>query len=179
LISKPLPGAGQENASCKNAAQYPVDQTENSRSLETVITFGKLQLLDLGDLTHEPETKLMCPVNKLGKIDIYIVSHHGWEQSSSPVLVNGMAPRVAIMDNGARKGGSRSVWETIEKSPNIEDLWQLHFSEEGGAAYNSALEFIANPAGTDANYLELTAPPSGSLQVFNSRTQKSKDYPAR
>jgi competence protein ComEC len=179
LITSPLPGAGQQNSSCSSAEQYPVDQTENFRSLGTVLTFGKLRILDLGDLTNDQETKLMCPVNKIGRIDIYIVSHHGWAKSSSPVFVNAIAPRVAIMDNGATKGGTPSVWDIIKKSPNIEDLWQLHFSEEGGPAHNSAPEFIANPSGTDeAHYLELTAQPDGSFEVFNSRTQKSKNYPA-
>jgi competence protein ComEC len=180
LISNPLPEGGQENPSCKQAGQYPTDQTENLRSLGTLINFGKLRLLDLGDLTRDQELKLMCPVNKLGKIDIYIVSHHGWIQSSSPALVYAIMPRVAIMDNGAKKGGTPSVWDIISKSPKLEDFWQLHFSEEGGDAHNVAPEFIANPAGPDAaNYLELTARPDGSFAIFNSRTQKTKDYPAR
>jgi hypothetical protein len=124
--------------------------------------------------------QLMCPINKIGKIDIYIVSHHGWSESSSPAFVYGLAPRVAIMDNGAKKGGTASVLDIIRKSPGLEDLWQLHFSEEGGAAHNVAAEFIANPDGPDAaSYLELTAHPDGSFEVFNSRTQKSKHYSAR
>ncbi len=179
LIDAPLPGAGQENASCKESEQRPGDQTENPRSLGTLITFGKLKLLDLGDLTWDKEMQLMCPVNKLGKIDVYIVSHHGWLQSSSPALVHGIDPRVAIMDNGAKKGGSPPVWDIIKKSPHLEDFWQLHYSEEGGAAHNVAAEFIANSDGPDAgNYLELTAKPDGSFDVFNSRTQKSKHYAA-
>jgi competence protein ComEC len=178
IIADPLPGAGQENGVCKDAPHYPTDQTENRRSLGTLITFGKLRILDLGDLTRDEEMQLMCPVNKLGKIDVYIVSHHGWDQSSSPALVYGIAPRVAIMDNGAKKGGSPSVWDILKKSPGLEDLWQLHFSEEGGSAHNVAPEFIANPDGPDAgNYLELVARPDGSFDVFNSRTQKSKEYP--
>jgi competence protein ComEC len=180
LIDKPLPGAGQENPYCKDAEQFPADTTENLRSLGTFIQFGKLRILDLGDLTHDKEMQLMCPVNKIGKIDIYIVSHHGWAQSSSPAFVYGIAPRVAIMDNGAKKGGTPSVLDTIRKSPGLEDLWQLHFSEEGGAAHNVAAEFIANPDGPDAaNHLVLTAHPDGSFEVFNSRTQKSKHYAAR
>jgi hypothetical protein len=124
--------------------------------------------------------ELMCPQNKLGKIDIYIVSHHGWSQSGSPALVYGIAPRVAIMDNGAKKGGSPPVWDIIEKSPGLENLWQLHFSEEGGTAHNVPEEFIANPPGPDAgNYLLLTAWPDGSFEVFNSRTGKSKQYAAK
>ena len=179
-LATPLPGAGQENPYCKNAEKFPEDQTENKRSLGTLITFGKLRILDLGDLTRDKEAELMCPVNKIGKIDIYIVSHHGWGQSSSPAFVYGIAPRVAIMDNGAKKGGTPSVLDIIRKSPGIENLWQVHFSDEGGAAHNVPEEFIANPQGADAgNYLELTAHPDGSFEVFNSRTAKSKKYPAK
>lgn len=122
----------------------------------------------------------MCPLNKLGRADIYIVSHHGSHSSGSPALVWGIAPRVAIMNNGAKKGGSPSAWDIIEKSPGLEDLWQLHFSDEGGAAHNVAAAFIANPHGLDAgNHLKLTAREDGSFTVFNSRTQKAKSYRAR
>jgi beta-lactamase superfamily II metal-dependent hydrolase len=181
LIEKPLPGAGQENASCKESEQRPADKTENLRSLGTLITFGKLNILDLGDLTWDKEMELMCPVNKLGKVDIYIVSHHGWQQSSSPALAHGITPRVAIMDNGAKKGGTPSTWDIIKSSPHLEDLWQLHFSEEGGSAHNVTPEFIANPEGApDAgNYLELIAKTDGSFDVFNSRTEKTKHYAAQ
>ena len=179
VIGHTLAGAGQENASCKDAEQYPPDQTENLRSLGTLIRFGKLKILDLGDLTRDKEMELVCPKNKLGLIDIYIVSHHGWYQSGSPAFLNAIAPRVAIMDNGAKKGGTPSAWDIIEKSPRLENLWQLHFSEEGGAAHNVAPEFIANPEGPDAaNYLELTAWPDGSFEVFNSRTSNAKHYSA-
>jgi beta-lactamase superfamily II metal-dependent hydrolase len=180
IINKPLHGAGQQNPECKTASQYPADQTENLRSVGTLITFGKLTILDLGDLTRDKEMELMCPVNKLGKVDVYVVSHHGWAQSGSPALVNGIDARVAIMDNGAKKGGTPAVWDIIKKSPHLEDLWQLHFSQEGGAEHNVATEFIANPEGPDAgNYLQLTAHPDGSFEVFNARTQKAKHYPAR
>ncbi|HXY49486.1 MAG TPA: MBL fold metallo-hydrolase [Terriglobales bacterium] len=178
VIGSALPGAGQDNASCRNAEPYPADQTENRRSLGVLITFGKLRILDLGDLTQDKERELMCPKNRLGTVDIYIVSHHGWYQSGSPALVNGIAPRIAIMDHGAQKGGSPSAWDIIEKSPRLEDLWQLHFSEEGGKAHNVADDFIANLEGPDSGHdLELTAWRDGSFAVFNSRTQKTKHYP--
>jgi len=180
VLATPLPGAGAENPACKGVEQYPADQTENLRSLGMVIAFGKLRILDLGDLTRDKEMELMCPVNKLGQIDIYIVSHHGWVQSGSPALVGGIDPRVAIMDNGAKKGGSPLAWVIIEKSLHIEDLWQLHYSEEGGSKFNVPPEFIANPQGPDAgNYLLLTAQPDGNFEVFNSRTGKTKRYTAK
>jgi competence protein ComEC len=180
VLDHPLPGADQENPSCKTAEQFPPDQTENARSLGILITFGKLRILDLGDLTKDKEAQLVCPVNKFGRVDIYVVSHHGWYQSGSPAFLNAIAPRVAIMDNGAKKGGTPSAWDIIEKSPRLEDLWQLHFSEEGGAAHNVAKQFIANPEGPDAGHdLELTAWPQGNFEVFNSRTEKTKQYPEK
>jgi competence protein ComEC len=179
LLEKPLPGAGQQNANCKESEERPGDQTENPRSLGTILAFGKLKILDLGDLTWDKEMQLMCPLNKLGRVDIYVVSHHGWQQSGSPALVHGTAPRVAIMDNGAKKGGTPSAWDIVKSSPHLENLWQLHFSDEGGMAHNVAPEFIANPAGPDAgNYLELIAKPDGDFEIFNSRNQKTKQYRA-
>jgi len=180
VIERPLPGGGKENASCANAPKPPVDTTENPRSLGTVITFGKLRILDLGDLTADKELDLMCPMNKIGVVDIYVVSHHGFLQSGSAVLVHGIAPRVAIMDNGAKKGGSPAAWDVIEKSPGLEDLWQLHYSEEGGDAHNVAALFLANLQGPDTgNYLKVTASADGSFEVFNSRTRETKKYAAK
>lgn len=177
LIEKPLPGAGAANPACKSSDQRPADQTENLRSLGTVISFGKLRILDLGDLTWDKEMELMCPVNRLGPIDIYIVSHHGWSQSGSPALLNGIAPRVAIMDNGATKGGSPPSWDIIRHSPRLEDLWQLHYSDEGAAAHNTGEPLIANPQGPDGgNYLKLTAWKDGTFEIFNARTRKAKRY---
>jgi competence protein ComEC len=181
LIERALPGGGgKENASCADAPKPPVDTTENPRSLGTLITFGKLRILDLGDLTSDKEMELMCPMNKIGVVDIYVASHHGFLQSGSAVLVHAIAPRVAIMDNGAKKGGSPAAWEVIEKAPGLEDLWQLHYSEEGGDTHNVAAPFLANLQGPDAgNYLKITASADGSFDVFNSRTRETKKYAAK
>ncbi len=176
-IQHPLPGAGQENPACATQETRAADKTENARSLGTMITFGKLRILDLGDLTWDKEAELVCPANKLGQVDIFVVSHHGFLQSNSPALLNGVAPRVAIMDNGATKGGSPSAWDIVAKSPRLIDLWQLHFSDEGGATHNAPEPLIANLDGPDAgHYLKLTAWADGSFEVFNSRTQKTKSY---
>ena len=181
-IAAPLagaPGAGAPNPACATTEIRPTDQTENLRSVGTVLTFGKLRILDLGDLTWDKERPLVCPVNKLGTFDILVVSHHGWYQSSSPALLDAVAPLVAIMDNGATKGGSPPTYDTIEKSPRLENLWQLHYSEEGAAAHNVADEFIANVHGDDTGfYIKVTAWPDGSFDVYNARTQTSKHYAA-
>lgn len=180
LISQPLPGAGQKNSACDRTKPFPADQTENSRSTGSVLTFGKLRFLDLGDLTKDKEIELMCPVNKIGNFDVYVVSHHGWEQSGTPALVEGIHPEVAIMDNGAKKGGSPSSWDVIHNTPGLVDLWQLHYSEEGAAQHNVAAANIANVQGPDqGNYIKLTAWLDGHFEVFNSRTGATKTYRAK
>jgi competence protein ComEC len=180
LIERSLPGGGKENASCANAVKPPVDVTENPRSVGTLMTYGKLRILDLADLTSDKEMELMCPTNKIGAVDIYVASHHGSPNSGSAVLVHAIAPRVAIMDNGAKKGGSPLAWDVIEKSPGLEDLWQLHYSEEGADAHNVAAPFLANLSGPDAgNYLKVSASADGSFAVFNSRTGETKKYAAK
>ena len=180
VIARPLPGGGFKNKSCISTLPQLADQTENARSIGTEITFGKLKILDLGDLTWDKEVQLMCPFNRLGNVDLYIVSHHGWMQSGSPALVQGIHPRVAIMDNGAKKGGSPSAWDIIRHTPGLEALWQLHYSEEGADAHNAPAEFIANTKGPDnGNYLKLTAWTDGHFEVFNSRTRATTQYKAR
>jgi beta-lactamase superfamily II metal-dependent hydrolase len=177
LIDKRLPGEGQPNPYCAASEIRPDDQTENSRSLGIEITFGKLRILDLGDLTWDKERALMCPANKLGHVDILVVSHHGWMQSSSPALVDAITPRVAIMDNGATKGGSTPTLQTIRNIPGLQSLWQLHYSEEGGPANNTPEKYIANPQGPDAgNPLLLVAHPDGKFSVTNPRTGYTQTY---
>ncbi len=179
LIAHPLEGGGEKNPFCAASETRPADKTENSRSVGVEIAFGKLKLLDLGDLTWDKEMQLMCPTNPLGTVDVLIVSHHGWYQSSSPALVDAIRPRVAVMDNGETKGGSTPTLKTIAAIPGLEALWQLHYSAEGGAANNTPAKYIANPLGTHGGfYLELTGNKDGSFNIFNARTDAATPYPA-
>jgi competence protein ComEC len=179
LIQKPLAGAGQPNPYCKSTEMRPADQTENAYSLGVLIRFGKLKVLDLGDLTWDKERELMCPNNRLGKIDLLVVSHHGWFHSSSPALVDAIHPTVAVMDNGEKKGGSIAVLDTVQHAPGLETLWQLHYSDEGGKVHNTAAEYIANLDGPDAGHdIEVTASRDGSFTVRNSRNAVEKHYTA-
>ena len=179
VIEKALPGAGQPNAEAC-AASHPTtpEEPENVASLGVEITFGRTKILDLGDLTINKEMELMCPVNKVGKVDILIVSHHGWNHSSSPALVHAVQPRVAIMDNGEKKGGSPETFKTIASSPALEQLWQLHYSAES-KDLNQPEKFIANLLGADSgNGLELTVNRDGSFAILNSRTGATQSYSA-
>ncbi len=176
FIQQPLAGAGQPNPFCKDSETRPADQTENARSLGILITWGKLRILDLGDLTWDKEMNFLCPNNRIGHVDILVVSHHGWYQSSSPALVDAITPRVAIMDNGATKGGSKPTVETLRRIPGLEALWQLHYSEEAGSD-NEPEKFIANVQGPDSGYgLDLTVSRTGAFSVYNARTQSTTSY---
>ncbi len=180
VIRKPLAGAGAANSACAASPLKPAENTENDRSVGTIITFGKLRIADLGDLTWNKERMLMCPNNKLGKVDVYIVSHHGFNRSSSPALVNAIDPRVSIMDNGATKGAEADAWTIVDHSPGLKDLWQLHTAIHTDAAHNVSESRIANLPGPDANhYLLLTGHRDASFSVTNSRTSQTVDYPAR
>jgi beta-lactamase superfamily II metal-dependent hydrolase len=180
VLSTPLPGAGEQNPYCAKTPDQQTDKTENAHSLGTYWKMGQFRMADLGDLTWNKEKELMCPVNRLGKADLYIVSHHGVNRSNSPALVHALAPRVAIMDNGAKKGGAPSTYEVIKNSPGLEALWQLHFSEEGGKEHNPPDSFIANIDEADTGfYLKLTAHEDGSFEVYNPRNKKAEKYPAR
>jgi beta-lactamase superfamily II metal-dependent hydrolase len=180
LIEQPILGMGQPNSFCASVEPKATDPSENARSLGVVITFGKLRIVDLGDLTWDKELELVCPSNKIGKADIFVVSHHGLDESNSPALVHGVQPRIAIMDNGSTKGGSPSAWDIIKSSPGLEDLWQLHFADAGGKDHNVPDPFIANVTEADTGYyLRVTANSDGSFEVYNPRNKFSKQYPAK
>ena len=120
----------------------------------------------------------MCPVNRIGKVDLLVVSHHGWYQSSSPALVDAIPPRVAIMDNGAKKGGSTPTFETLAKSPGSRHCGSCIIRSRR-AAHNTPAEYIANHEGPDAVNTEVDGQRHGSFTVHNCRTGATKDYAGR
>ena len=177
LVPRATATSSLPNPLCASTPAPPADTTENSRSLGIKITFGSFSLLDLGDLTSDKEYDLVCPTNRIGTVDLLVVSHHGWYQSSSPIFLHALHPRVAIMDNGETKGGSIPVLDTMLHSPGLEDLYQLHYSAEGAATHNTKPENIANPQGPDAAHpIELAAQPNGAFTVTNPRTATTTTY---
>ena len=168
------------NSYCANEPKWDLDATENPRSVGILIRFGSFDLLDLGDLTKPKEVALVCPNNPIGAVDLYVVTHHGFNQSSARAIVDAIHPRVAIMDNGAHKGGSPEAWQTVRQSPGIEDLYMLHTAEDSDAAHNSSEALIANPKGDgDGAWFKVVASKDGSFSVTNSRTGTTKNYPKK
>jgi hypothetical protein len=142
-----------------------------------LITYGKFRIIDLGDLTWNKESELVCPENRIGTIDVYLTTHHGLSQSNPEVIVHALHPRVAIMNNGAKKGGSPETWQIVRKSPGLIDLWQLHYSIAGGKENNSPDSFIANVDDPcEGKWIKLVAQQDGTFTVTNSRNKYEKTY---
>jgi len=208
VIKTPLPGAGKPNPACAGVKPQDPDASENARSVGSAVTFGKFRVVQLGDLTWNKELELMCPNNRLGTVDLFVISHHGLAISNSPALVHALRPRVIIMNNGIRKGGSPETMRTVFSSPGLEDLWQVHFSELGGQEYTAPGLFIANgldaqptalsiapmtppapvpgqpPAPAPAHngpayWIKVSAQADGTFTVVNARNSFSKTYGMR
>lgn len=177
-IGHPLPGAGAPNHLC--GAAYPEDKSENARSVGFLLTYGNFRFIDLGDLTNQKESELVCPNNKLGTVDLYLTTHHGLNTSNAKEIVHALRPRVAVMNNGAKKGGTPQAYQIVRSAPGLEDLWQLHFALAGGKENNTAESMIANlEENCEGKSIKVSASKDGSMTVVNLRNNFSKTYAAR
>ncbi len=195
VLTTPLAGAGELNAYCDGFEFHGSDVTdrygdaEDQRSLSAHLGFGAFRTVIMGDLTWNKEHPLMCPDNKIGTVDLYLVSHHGSDTSGAEALVHALAPRAAVMNNGPRKGGARRTFEILGRAQTLEDLWQNHYSIPGGPL-NAPDRFIANlqdfaPAEDEdavhtgpSAWIKVGARSNGSFTISNSRNGHSKTYPA-
>lgn len=171
-------GAGSANAACREFTPKQQDPTpENYESVGIVVRFGKFRLLDLADLTWNQENELVCPNNLLGTFDVYHTTRHGTEWSGSPELVHGARARVAVMNNGPKKGGTREAWDIIHSTPGFQDLWQLHYSELADKEHNPPDNFVANLNDTDHGYaFKMSVRADGSFVMKNERNGFTKQY---
>jgi competence protein ComEC len=180
VLASPLPGAGKTNSFCAGAPQKDNNGgEENVRSLGMLITFGKSRILYLGDLTWNKEMELLCPNNKIGKVDVYFVTGHGMNLSSSPPTA-ALEPLVAVMQNGPRKGGDDAVIKTVDSYAGLEGFWRLHYSVRY-PDLNGDPNYIANLDGVpdQGNGIGLAITQKGSITVTNDRNHFSKTYEAR
>jgi len=177
-ITQPLAGTGEANTACGHSAPPAGESIENPRSTGVVVTFGKFRFLDVGDLTGQPLFDLACPKSLIGPVDVYLVAHHGGPDASDPATFAAFKPRVAIMNNGLKKGGAKATYDTLHHVTRLEDVWQLHRSEAAGDS-NFPAGRIANLDESTAHWIKLSAAEDGSFRVLNGRTGELKSYPAR
>jgi len=177
-LAQPLPGAGGRNSACDTQARPPADAGENARSTGVVMSWGKFRFLDLGDLNTRPLFDLTCPKDLIGPVDVYLVAHHGNADAAKPETFASFKPRVAVLNNGPKKGGAREMFDYLQRDRSIQGVWQLHRAERRGTT-NFADERIANLDESTAHYLRISAKQDGSFRVLNARTGKWTDYGAR
>jgi competence protein ComEC len=183
-IKEPMtgaPGAGAPNPFCHGAKLKEQDATpENFESVGVVVRYGGFRLIDLGDLTWNQEHAIACPNNLVGTVTVFHTTRHGDPHSGAPQFVDAIRARVAVMNNGERKGGSPEYWETVHDAPGLEDFWQIHRSAAGGADHNSPEQFLANLNETDhGHYIKMSVRANGSFSMTNERTGFTKEYPAQ
>ena len=158
---------GQLCAACREKDR---DGSDNANSIVMLIDFGNFRFFDGGDLTWNQEMKLVCPNNLLGQVDVYQVTHHGLDSSNNPVVLQTIQPRVAIMNNGDRKGCLPEVFANLKALPEIEGIYQLHKNlRPDGAVNNVEDSCIANheeSAKCSGHFVKLSvAPDSNSYTV--------------
>ena len=200
VLNRPVLGGGQRNPYCGDFIRQSEDNGENAQSVGIHGRYGDFTFLHLGDLTQNTEFELMCPNNPVGTVDVFVVTHHGQPTSNPEVVVHAIEPRVALMNNGTRKGGQPAAMDILHSAPRLEDLWQLHFSQLSGQEYTVPGVFIANGfddeleampvaplAGGrdasprpihngDANWLKVSAGIDGYFTVTNTRNGFTKAY---
>lgn len=177
-LTAPLPGGGALTPSCATFERQADDPGENAQSIGIWLQFGKLRFLDLGDLNWNMLARLVCPANMLGPIDVYLVSHHGNLDSDLPQMIDAVRPRVAVIDNGANKGGAPETFATLRQLLGLDAVWQLHRSARPGAE-NFDDDYVANLDGPDdGHWVKLTANLDGDIAVVNSRNGYTRTYRA-
>ena len=191
-LSRPLEGAGQRNPACSQVKDIHEDDAEDGQSVGVVVANGRFRFTYLGDLTWNSSRRLFCPSNKVGQVDVYLVTHHAQSMSNelgeyyhglsccSAAEVRGLSPRVGLISMG-REGhgrGTADAIRTVLEAPGL-DLWQTEKITGGGeAGFNGKEEMIANLGGRPAEvpYIKVEAHADGSFMVTNSRNGFSRSY---
>jgi len=164
------------NPLCASApADQPADPSDNARSLALRFRLGPFGFLDCGDLTWNVERRLVCPVDRIGPIDLFQVTHHGMAISNHPTLLRTIAPTVAVMDNGPRKGGDPQTVARLRAIPSIQAAYQLHKNAATSDAANTDRDLIVNGSPAGGQFLQVTVAAEGT----SYRVRAGTDGPVR
>jgi competence protein ComEC len=159
----------------------PEDKTDNVNSVGTLLTFGRFRFFDGGDLTWNIENRLACPKNLIGAVDVYQVDHHGFDVSNNPVLISALRPRVALINDGPRKGGEAGTYARLRGNREIEAIYQLHRNVRTADNDNAPSGFIANDEeACQGNFIKLSVDRTGkTYTVTIPAKQISRTYRVR
>jgi beta-lactamase superfamily II metal-dependent hydrolase len=175
-------GSAENSTVCASAREKARDGSDNANSIVLLITFGGFKFYDAGDLTWNMETKLVCPHNLIGQVDVYQVTHHGLDASNNPLILQTIAPRVAIMNNGPTKGCAPEVFANLQDTKSLQAIYQIHKNlRPDGEKNNVADEFIANKEkDCQGNHIRLSvAPDTKEYTVSIPANKHEKTYKTR
>ena len=169
------------NDACAAATPKADDPSDNARSVAFILTYGAFDFFDAGDLTWNTEAKLVCPRIGVPVVDVYQVTHHGLDASNNPLLMRALAPTVAVMNNGAKKGGSAETVRALKALPSLQALYQLHRNVATGHDDNTAPELTANldePPDT-GHMVSVHVQRDGKYDVVNHRTGEKRAFASK
>ena len=174
-------GSAPANSLCDQApADLAVDRSDNARSLAIRFRLGKFDFLDCGDLTWNVEKQLVCPLDRIGPIDLFQVTHHGMDISNHPTLLATIAPTVAIMNNGPTKGWSPATVKRLKALPSIQASYQLHRNRRGKAEENSEPAMTARDGSDGVDFIHVQVAPTGlTYQVQIGESGAVKTFQSR
>ena len=135
---------GDIDAPVEGFVMKKADEGDNARSISLVLSYGRFKFFAGGDITWNVEHHLSHPVNIIGKVDLYQVTHHGLDQSNNPLLLKALSSTVCVAMNGPRKGIQPNTFRAMKALPSIKAIYQIHYNTIYGDEGNTAEEFIAN-----------------------------------
>jgi beta-lactamase superfamily II metal-dependent hydrolase len=180
---KTIANRGPANPFADLHAPQADDPSDNAASISLLWKFGKFSFLTCGDLTWNVESQLVVPNNAIGRVELFMVTHHGLPVSNNPALVRAIEPLVTVMCNGPTKGGHPQTIATLRSCPSIQANYQLHRNVALGPADQTPAEYIANDGPTegckgewilasvapDGNSFTVQIGPGGTPRTFRCR----------
>ena len=171
---------GDIDASVEGFEIRKPDTTDNARSIASVLTCGRFKFFAGGDITWNVEHHLAHPVNRIGKVDLYQVTHHGLDLSNNPLLLKALSPTVCVAMNGPRKGIEPNTFKALRTLPSVKAIYQIHYNTQYGDAGNTTPEFIANPKEDrqKGQYIKVSVQPDkGDFTVSIGPNGPKSSYP--
>jgi competence protein ComEC len=162
LVLGENPGAPPVTACDDGHEAQPEDTSDNARSLSLHLNYGKFDLFAGGDLTWNIEHKLTCPKTLAPKVDVYLVNHHGLDTSNHPALIDALAPEVAIVNSGPRKGAEPRTMAYLTRKLRDVGVFQIHRNVRPGAVNADSTRIANDGEACTAQPLHLRVEPDGT-----------------